>query len=236
MKSVFFGSIGAVAETSEFQRQAYNQALEEAGLSWHWDAGTYRQLLNYVGGKARLRLLANATGQEISDAQIDRIHARKTEIACAAIVAAGVPLRPGVAELAKAVKSAGGKLGFVSSTSAANIDAIFALGHGGFSREVMDTVIGREDVSEGKPAPNAYLAALNATGLRPGDVVAVEDTPASALSAKRAGLEVVLTPGAFAAGVEEAEADLVVDGLASGAGKLRPEVERLVGLNELARG
>lgn len=236
MKSVFFGSIGAVAETSEFQRQAYNQALEETGLNWHWDTGTYRQLLNYVGGKARLRLLANATGQDISDAQIERIHARKTEIACAAIVAASVPLRPGVAELAKAVKSAGCKLGFVTSTYAANIDAVFALGHGGFSREAMDTVIGLEDVSEGKPAPDAYLAALKATGLQPGEVVAVEDTPASALAAKRAGLQVVLTPGAFATGIEEAEADLVVDGLTSGEGKLRPEVKSLISMTELARG
>ena len=118
MKSVFFGSIGAVAETSEFQRQAYNQALEEAGLGWVWEPGTYRQLLNYVGGKSRLRLLADATGQDISDAQIDWVHARKTEIACAAIVAADVPLRPGVAQLAKAVKSAGGKLGFVTRPTA----------------------------------------------------------------------------------------------------------------------
>ncbi len=32
MKALFFGSIGVLAETSELQRQAFNSALERAGL------------------------------------------------------------------------------------------------------------------------------------------------------------------------------------------------------------
>ena len=95
---------------------------------------------------------------------------------------------------------------------------------------MMDTVIGRDELLEGKPAPDAYIAALRATSLQPSEVVAVEDTPVSALAAKRAGLQVILTPGAFARGIEEAEADLVVKGLATEEGKLAPEVGRLVGL------
>ena len=230
MKSVFFGSIGAVVETSDVQRRAYNAALDEAGLGWHWDEETYRQLLNIVGGKARLRMLSNATGQDVADAVIDRIHQRKTELANAAVVEAGLPLRPGVARLAQAIKAGGGKLGFVTSTEAANINAIFDLGHDGFTRDMMDVVIGRADVAEGKPAPDAYLAALDAAGLAGVDVVAVEDTVSSARAAKRAGLAVILTPGAFATRSEEGDVDLLVPSLSDGDGGLRSDVAELVGL------
>jgi len=233
MKSVFFGSIGAVAETSEFQRRAYNQALQEAGLNWHWDEATYRQLLNYVGGRERLRLLADATGTALDDASIAQIHARKTELACAAIVAAGVPLRPGVSELAGWVKSAGGQVGFVTTTYQPNLDAIFDLGHDGFTRDAMDVIIAREDVSCGKPAPDAYQVALARTGLDPADVIAVEDTVSSAKAATRAGLPVILTPGAYASGIADAEADLIVPSLMSDTGALEPEIADMVGMSRL---
>lgn len=229
MKSVFFGSIGAVAETSEFQRQAYNQALNEAGLDWHWNAEIYRQLLNYVGGKERLRLLANATGVDLDDDAINKIHARKTELACAAIVAADAPLRPGVSELAQQVRSAGGKVGFVTTTYKPNIDAIFDLRHAGFTRATVDLIIGRADVQHGKPAPDAYEAALSKAALNPSDVIAIEDTVSSAKSAKRAGLNVILTPGAFATATEEADVDLTIPALANRQGELNRQVLDMIG-------
>ncbi|MEM1105537.1 MAG: HAD-IA family hydrolase [Pseudomonadota bacterium] len=229
MKSVFFGSIGAVAETSEFQRRAYNQALKEAGLDWAWSAATYRQLLRTVGGKARLRMLSGATGAGLSDDLINQIHRRKTELACAAIVAAGVPLRPGVADLARQVKAAGAALGFVTSTYQENIDAIFNLGDDGFSRSDMDVVIGRADVDEGKPAPDVYLAALKATGLSPDDVIAIEDSPSSARAATLAGLKVVITPGAYCDPLIGDEADLILTALAEENGQVSPLLHRALG-------
>lgn len=233
MKSVFFGSIGAVAETSAFQRRAYNQALSEVGLKWHWDGATYRQLLTYVGGRERLRLLADATGTELDEARIAQIHARKTELACAAIVAARVPLRPGIAELAGRVRSGGGQVGLVTTTYKPNINAIFDLGHDGFKRETMDVIVGREDVARGKPAPDAYQVALASTGLDAADVIAVEDTATSAKAAKRAGLRVILTPGAYASGIADADVDLVVPSLTASEGALDPRVADLVELSGL---
>jgi len=234
MKSVFFGSIGAVAETSNFQREAYNTALKEAGLNWHWDRETYRQLLNYVGGQARLRLLSDATAASLSDDMIEQIHARKTDLACEAIVAAKVPLRPGIERLTGMVTAGGGKLGFVTSTSTQNINAIFDLGHAGFSHGAMDTVIGSAELEKGKPSPDAYLAALAQTGLKPADVIAIEDTPTSARAAKRAGLSVILTPGEFASHVETEDADLILPVLATPDGNLHEAVLRTIGAVEMA--
>ncbi|MEL6322764.1 MAG: HAD-IA family hydrolase [Pseudomonadota bacterium] len=231
MKSIFFGSIGAVAETSAFQRRAYNQALKEAGLNWQWDESTYRQLLNYVGGQERLRLLADATGTELDDDRIAQIHARKTELACAAIVDARVPLRPGIAELSQRVRSGGGQVGFVTTTYKPNIDAIFDLGHDGFTRDSLDVIVGREDVERGKPAPDAYQVALARTGLDPADVIAIEDTVSSAKAAKRSGLRVILTPGTYASGIADADVDLIVPSLMSEDGVLHPTVADMIGMS-----
>ena len=37
MKAILFGSIGTLIETSDLQREAFNQAFKEAGLDWYWD-------------------------------------------------------------------------------------------------------------------------------------------------------------------------------------------------------
>ena len=97
--TLMFGSIGAVMETSDVQRRAYNQALSEAGLSWLWTRDIYAELLNQSGGQDRLRMLAAATGQALTQQQIESIHSRKTDIACAELSATRTPLRPGVAQL-----------------------------------------------------------------------------------------------------------------------------------------
>ena len=37
MKAIIFGSIGTLVETSDIQRQSFNQAFKEIGLDWYWD-------------------------------------------------------------------------------------------------------------------------------------------------------------------------------------------------------
>ena len=49
-KSLLFGSIGTIIETSELQRESFNEAFKEAGLDWYWDQEDYRLLLKQSGG------------------------------------------------------------------------------------------------------------------------------------------------------------------------------------------
>ena len=37
MKAILFGSIGTLIETSDIQRESFNEAFKEAGLDWYWD-------------------------------------------------------------------------------------------------------------------------------------------------------------------------------------------------------
>ncbi len=211
-----FGSIGTIVETSNIQREAYNDAMREAGLSWKWDRATYCELLLQSGGKDRLVHLAAATSTDLSQAKIDQIHARKTQLACERMATQGVSPRPGVVELINLAKDRGLKLAFVTTTYQVNIDAVFAAVDNAFSATDFDFIASRDTVVRGKPFPDVYLAALGALGVAPNEALAIEDTALSAMSAKRAGLTVVVTPGALTAHQDLWQADLVLDALASG--------------------
>jgi HAD superfamily hydrolase (TIGR01509 family) len=227
--AILFGSIGSIVETSDIQRRAYNRALAEAGLSWEWDRETYADLLMQAGGRERLAQLSAATNAGLSEEQIAAIHRRKTELACAEIVESKVPLRPGVAELVSLAKERGMKLAFVTTTYTPNIDAIFEAAHDALKRDDFAVIVSRDDVEHGKPAPDAYEVALRELAIAPADALAIEDTAASVMAAKRAGVTVVATPGAITADQDFWQADVVVEALRTPDGTLDRRVVALLG-------
>lgn len=228
-KALLFGSIGAIMETSDIQRRAYNTALQEAGLPWVWDRQVYAELLEQSGGKDRLAMLAAATGFGLSQAQIDGIHARKMEIACAEIVAKRVPPRAGVVALVRLAKDRGVKLGFVTTTYKPNIDAIFAALGNILGKQDFDHICDRAAVKDGKPAPYAYLSTLSILGIAADDALAIEDTALSVMAAKRAGIPTIATPGDISANQDFWQADLIVAALADHDGAIDPHVLEFLG-------
>lgn len=213
IKAVLLGSIGAVSETSEIQRQSYNVALREAGLSWNWDQETYKELLVNVGGKERLSLLSRATATELSTELIDTIHTRKTDLATQRVRKEKPPLRPGVEAVLKISAKHKLKSGFVTTTYRPNVDAIIDAHKAFFAEHPFDVIVTKADVRLGKPSPECYQEALRQLKLDPSEAVAIEDTAASSTAAKRAGLRVIATPGDFAEGQDFFMADLVIPAL-----------------------
>ena len=59
MKSILFGSIGVLAESSEIQRRAFNEAFKEFGLDWYWNVANYIKLLQKPGGLNRIADYSN---------------------------------------------------------------------------------------------------------------------------------------------------------------------------------
>ena len=60
-------------------------------------------------------------------------------------------------------------------------------------------LIGADDVTEGKPSPEGYLAAARALGVNPGECVVLEDAPAGVEAGTRAGMAVVAVTTTHAA-------------------------------------
>ena len=90
----------------------------------------------------------------------------------------------------------------------ANVAAVGVADH-------LAAVIGREDVTHGKPAPDLYLLAAEKLGLAPGDCLAVEDTASGLAAAKAAGLTAIAWPNAMTAAMDFSAADHILEDLAA---------------------
>ena len=211
--ALFIGSIGVMAETSDIQRRAYNQALKEAGLDWEWDADTYRDLLTDSGGVKRLSRLNEEKEANLSSEDIQKIHARKTELACQEITRGGTSLRPGVAKIIAQALAQGIKVALVTSTYQENIDAIAKAAGDDLPLDKFDAVMTRDDAENNKPAPDVYLAALKRLSVNSSEVIAIEDSAPSLHAAKQAGIYTVATPGQFTSQQDFSEADQILTSL-----------------------
>ncbi|MGC4885691.1 HAD family hydrolase [Micromonospora sp. DT227] len=60
--------------------------------------------------------------------------------------------------------------------------------------DLVDVIVGSDDVDAPKPAPDVYLAACDRLGSDPHTAIAVEDSAAGALAARTAGLYVIGVP------------------------------------------
>lgn len=193
-RAILFGSIGTLVETSELQRSAFNAAFVEMGLDWVWDEDTYRTMLVLPGGKSRIEAYSQLVGADIN---APALHARKTEIFDASIADSGLNLRPNVAKVIDAAMDRGVKLALCSTTSRANIDAVFAALSGELNRAAFDFISEARPALPPKPDPAVFLEALKALNLNPPEAIAIEDSANNIIAPQTAGIPVIAFPGAI---------------------------------------
>lgn len=192
VKAILFGSIGVFAECSDLQRQAYNSAFSEAGLDWDWSPSAYNSMLGTSGGMDRLASYAKARREFVD---VATLHQRKSTIFQERITRIRLPLRPGIGETLYATQRFGIPIGFVTSTSRRNVNAVIAALKFDITPADFAVITSRETVSHPKPHPEAYLTALAELGISAEDVVAIEDSPSSAKAAVAAGVPTIALPG-----------------------------------------
>jgi HAD superfamily hydrolase (TIGR01509 family) len=108
--------------------------------------------------------------------------------------ASGVRWRPGARELLDAVRAAGIPAALVTNTERELVKVAF----GALVDELFAVSVCGDDVSRPKPHPEPYLTACELLGVRPGETVAVEDSPTGAASAEAAGCRVLVVPATVA--------------------------------------
>ena len=172
VNALLFGSIGVLAETSEIQRQAYNQSFEEHGLDWYWNIANYCALLKTPGGKRRLKDFSNVN---LSDDMLESIHARKESIFYEQLKSSLSP-RDGVMDCIKSCKQKDIKIGFVTTTSQNNIDALEQAFQKHIDFKQFDLITTKTDVSNEKPSGEIYKFAMSKLDVLPENTIAVEDT------------------------------------------------------------
>lgn len=190
MTAVLFGSISTLADTSEVQRIAFNEAFAEHGLDWHWDREEYAALLVTAGGKNRVAEYARSRGEDVD---VEAIHTTKSQ-RFQTLLAEGVDPRPGVIDTLNAAKAAGLQIGFVTTTSTDNVEALLSALRAGHDLPAFDVVLDSGQVDQPKPDPTSYEKALAELGLEPTDCVAIEDNVDGLRAAIAAGIRCVSFP------------------------------------------
>lgn len=81
------------------------------------------------------------------------------------------------------------QLVLVTTAKRKNAEAVLA--HHGLT-DLFDHIVTAENVAQSKPAPDAYLRALQLVSLQPAEVIVFEDSDAGRQAAEAAGLSVVM--------------------------------------------
>lgn len=194
MQALIFDVDGVIAETEEGHRLAFNQAFAEAGLEIEWDQEMYERLLWVTGGKERIAhyLYHCPECPKLLEADIARLHRRKTELYNQLVREGRVPFRPGVLRLWREARAQGVRLGIATTTSLENVQVLLEQA----GREVpgwFECIVAGDMVAKKKPAPDVYLQALQQMRLEPAEALAVEDSHNGLVAAQQAGLPVLIT-------------------------------------------
>ena len=194
MKAVIFGSIGTLVETSDIQRQSFNQAFKTLGIDWYWDKDNYKKLLKKSGGANRVNYFSNLNKKFVDSKKVREI---KTLIFNNYLKNNFINPRDGVLEVIEYAKFNNIKIGLASTTSIENIDAIFATLNKKIKKRDFDFIGNNKLIKNVKPHPDIYIEALNDLGVNRDACIAIEDSGDSALSAFNAKIECVAFPGLF---------------------------------------
>jgi HAD superfamily hydrolase (TIGR01509 family) len=192
MTALLFGSIGTLADTSELQREAFNEAFAEHDLDWNWSRDEYRKLLRDSGGAKRIEAYARDRGETVD---ADAVHHTKSEIFQRKLGQGSIAPRPGVVDTINEAKGAGTKIALVTTTSPENVTALGKALSPEIQLDTFALVVDTTDVEHGKPAPDAYRYALDQLQEQSETCVAIEDNVGGLQAAAEIGIACVAFPG-----------------------------------------
>ena len=194
IKAILFGSIGTIVETSDIQRNSFNDAFKLTGLNWNWGELEYKKLLKKSGGATRIKEFGDKMNIVVDGKKIRDL---KTKIFNEYMNKNKLKPRDGVLEVINYAKKNKKKLGFVSSTSINNINCIFNSLRDFINKKDFDFIGNNEMVLREKPYPDIYNYGLKYLNIMPEECIAIEDTEESLNSAIEANIKCIAFPGKY---------------------------------------
>jgi HAD superfamily hydrolase (TIGR01509 family) len=146
-------------------------------------------------------------------AEIAKWHKRKTAIYTEMVAGGRLPPRPGIRRIITAAQDAGWKLGVASTSAEASVHAILDYAVGPERAARFDVFLAGDCVPRKKPAPDIYLLALDKLGVKPAEVLVVEDSRNGLEAAHAARLRCLVTVNGYTDNEDFSEAILVVSSL-----------------------
>jgi beta-phosphoglucomutase len=205
---VIFDLDGVLVDSGWAHRQAWCDLAEREGFR------ISNEFFTNTFGMQNYQIFPMLAGCDLSREEIDRLSDWK-EQRYRDLITAKLTLPPGGARLLDELKDAGFRLAIGTSAPRANLDLVLerlAL------RSYFDALVTKEDVANGKPAPDTFLAAAQKLALPPRRCIVVEDAVQGVEAGKAAGMPVIaLTTTRGRADLSRA--DMIADGL----GELKAE-------------
>jgi beta-phosphoglucomutase len=202
-RAVAFDFNGTLCDDEALLASIFAELLRERGIRLTPER-YYTELAGLSDHEIAVRAL-ELHGETADPAAVAEVVRRRSSLYRSRAAAAS-PLRPGAAELVRALAQRV-PVAVVSGASRADVEAV--LNAAGLL-ELVAVTICAEDVQAGKPDPEGYRRALEALGVRePQTVVAIEDSIPGITAARRAGLRVLALRGT----VPEAELAELADGV-----------------------
>ena len=214
IKAVFFDQDGVIIDTErDGHRVSFNMTFKEFGFSDAWSVEYYHELLQIAGGKERMKHHAHTKGfskpikPEELDELVKAMHKRKTALFVELIETGKLPLRPGIHRFMKEAMAAGLKIA-VCTTS--NEQAAKAITGKILSDIKFELVLAGDVVEKKKPDPEIYNLALSKLGLKPDEVMVVEDSKNGVKASKAAGIQTIVTTNHYTEKEDVEAGDIIV--------------------------
>tara|TARA_B100000780_G_scaffold131625_1_gene92277 strand:+ start:973 stop:1626 length:654 start_codon:yes stop_codon:yes gene_type:complete len=193
MKSILFGSIGALVECSEIQRKAFNSAFQEYGLDWYWNIANYIKMLEEPGGLNRIVEYSNF---RLSQEDAKKIHLLKIKH-FKLLSKNSLKPREGIEDVVQYALKNNIKIGFITTTTKETLDLITENISNYIDFTKFDLITHDELVNKRKPDPEVYNYALRELKVNSLDSVAIENTFESYNSSKKAHIHTLFYPGEY---------------------------------------
>ncbi|QQG36743.1 MAG: HAD family phosphatase [Micavibrio aeruginosavorus] len=213
MPLVLFDCDGVLVNTEELAGRLSRQFLAQAGLVYQDDVFD-RRLAGTSFDDFRLRVsedFLKATGKPIAVTFFDDMNQ-----AYLSEEARHIRPIPGVRDFIEALVSA--QIPFAVASNSASANTQRKLGLVGLLDFFKGRIFSRDDVPQGKPAPDIYLHAMQVMGKnRPDTCIVVEDSPIGVAAGHAAGMYVVgfsggaHRPAGYAEGLRQAGAAFTAD-------------------------
>lgn len=216
LQALIFDVDGTLAETEEAHRTAFNATFDEWGLGWNWSVDDYRRLLKTTGGKERMAAFQTELppgAARLNSEQITQLHIQKTQAYSDILGRKELSLRPGVSDLIARARGKGLAVAVATTTNAPNVEALCQCCWDLPADKVFDVIAAGDQVAHKKPAPDVFELALSRLKMEPSAAIAFEDSRNGVLSAKGAGLRVLVTPSAYTDTDDFSDAEWVVPSL-----------------------
>ncbi len=189
LQAIIFDMDGLMLDTERIALRVLAEAAQSLGYPWREEIG-----LAMVGLNARD---SDAVVQKYLGPAYSAIRLRESFTARyeAVIASETIPLKSGLPELLHWVEVQ--SLLKAVATSTYKSRALFKLDRAGIATR-FDAVVGGDEVKQGKPASDIFLAAAFKLGVKPENCLVLEDSVPGVRAALAAGMQVIMVPDMLA--------------------------------------